>query len=204
MRELSLHILDVLQNAVEAGATAVELSIREDREADRLTIRVHDNGRGMDSETARRALDPFFTTRSTRHVGLGLPLFAAAASRCEGGLSLDSAPGQGTTIVADFRRSHWDRAPLGDMPGTLLAFLLGGSDTGPVPAESKQRGMHGETRLCYHHSVDGNAFEFDTGAMRAELGEIPFSHPQVREWLQDYIAEGEAELYSRQEGENHA
>lgn len=83
MRELSLHILDVLENALEAGATAVELEVDEDLCADRLTISVRDNGRGMDAPSARRALDPFFTTRTTRHVGLGLPLLAAAARRCE-------------------------------------------------------------------------------------------------------------------------
>lgn len=210
MRELSLHILDVLQNAVEAGATQVELSIVEDLEADRLTIVVQDNGPGMDAETARRAIDPFFTTRTTRHVGLGLPLFAAAAGRCDGGLELESVPGRGTTVTASFRHSHLDRAPLGCMTDTLLAFLLA---------------RNGEMQLRYRHRVDGcgppgrggslarppgqartaptqsRSFELDTAAMQAELGEIPLSHPRVREWLRDYVAEGEAEL---RKGGNHA
>ena len=89
MRELSLHILDVLQNGREAGATEVRLTIDEDHSADRLSVTVEDNGRGMNEEIMERVLDPFFTTRKTRHVGLGLPLFAAAAQRCNGNLKLD-------------------------------------------------------------------------------------------------------------------
>lgn len=178
MRELSLHILDLLQNALEAGATQVDLNIVEDLAADRLTITVRDNGRGMDAETARQAVDPFFTTRTTRHVGLGLPLLAQAAELCEGGLTLQSACGQGTTVTASFRHSHLDRAPLGNIADTLLAFLL-----------SKQ-----EVRLRYRHQVNGKTFEFDTADLQAELGEVPLSHPQVWPWLGEYIAEGKAEL----------
>lgn len=179
MRELSLHILDLLENALEAGATQVELKVSEDSRADRLTIALRDNGRGMDAETARRALDPFFTTRTTRHVGLGLPLLAAAAERCDGRLTVESALGQGTVVTASFRKSHVDRAPLGSMTDTLLAFLLGV-----------------DHRLCltYRHQVDSRTFEVETAAIRAELGEVPLSHPRVREWLHDFIAEGEAEV----------
>jgi hypothetical protein len=180
MRELSLHILDVLENALAAGATMVEVSIDEDLAADRLTIVVRDNGRGMDPELVRRVLDPFFTTRTTRHVGLGLPLFAAAAQTCDGDLSVDSAPGGGTMVSATFRHSHLDRAPLGDMPGTLLAFLLHGEGGAP--------------RLCYCHRVNSETFELDTEAVQAELGGIPLSYPPVRAWLRDYVSQGEAEL----------
>ncbi len=186
MRELSLHILDILENALEARATEVELEIDEDLCADRLTISVRDNGRGMDAQTARRALDPFFTTRTTRHVGLGLPLFAAAARRCGGDLTLESVPGRGTAVTTTFRYSHLDRAPLGDVTGTLLAFLL------------SERGAW--LRFTYHHRVNGRSFNLDTSAVRAELGDIPLSHPLVREWLHDYIAEGEAELAPAHQG----
>lgn len=186
MRELSLHILDVLENALEAGATEVKLEIHEDLQADRLEIAVRDNGRGMDGQTARRALDPFFTTRTTRHVGLGLPLFAAAAKRCEGELNLESVPGQGTSVKVTFRHSHLDRAPLGDVTGTLLAFLL--SDRGV--------GLH----FVYRHQVNGRSFDLDTSVIEDELGDVSLSHPLVREWLRDYIAEGEAELAVAHQG----
>ena len=98
MRELSLHVLDILQNAREAKATLVELTVDEDLAGDRLTIEVRDNGVGMTAETLQRVRDPFFTTRKTRHVGLGLPLFSAAAERCNGSLTLESAPGRQRSI----------------------------------------------------------------------------------------------------------
>lgn len=180
MRELSLHLLDLLQNSLEAGATHLDVSIEEDLTADRLIIEVRDNGRGMSPDMARRALNPFFTTRTTRHVGLGLPLLAAAAKRCEGELSVDSQPGSGTVVRATFRHSHIDRAPLGNMAGTLLAFLLGGDGRPP--------------RLHYRHRVGDETFEFDSAAIEAEVGEVPLSYPPLRDWLHDYIAEGEAGL----------
>jgi len=177
VRELSLHILDALENSLEAGATAIELVIEEDMGADRLTITVRDNGRGMSKAQVDRIFDPFFTTRTTRHVGLGVPLFRAAAQRCNGDLTVTSRPGQGTTLQATFQHSHIDRAPLGDIAGTLLAVVLAG------PSD-----------LHYLHRVDGREFEFSTADMRAELGEIPLTHPAVRKWLQEFIAEGEENL----------
>lgn len=176
--ELSLHILDVLENAIEASATRVELSIEEDLEGDRLAIEVVDNGKGMDEGTLARVLDPFFTTRRTRHVGLGLPLFAAAAERCNGALHVESQVGQGTRVVATFQHSHIDRAPLGDVKGTLLAFLMA------------ERPIN----LHYVHRVDGRTFEFDTAELQDELGGVPLTHPAVRRWLAEFIAEGEAKL----------
>lgn len=175
MRELSLHILDVLQNSLEAGASKVTLTIEEDLRTDRLTITVTDNGRGMDADTVTKVLDHFFTTRTTRHVGLGLPLFAAAAKRCNGDLVVESKPGQGTTVRATFQHSHIDRAPLGDIRNTILSFLLAAR---PVD-------------LHYIHRVNDRQFEFDTADIRAELGNVPLSHPAVRDWLSEFIAEGE-------------
>lgn len=174
VRELALHVLDILQNAVEAGATRVALMVDEDQAADRLTIIVRDNGRGMDAATAARATDPFFTSRETRHVGLGLPLFAAAAERAGGRLVIRSEPGCGTTVEATFQLSHPDRQPLGDMADTLLAFLL--ADRAPD--------------LHYWHHVDGETFEFDTADIRAALGDVPLTHPAVRQWLAEFLAEG--------------
>lgn len=174
-----MHVLDVLENAVEAGARQVSLDITEDLEADWLIISVGDDGPGMDAQTARRALDPFYTTRTTRHVGLGLPLFAAAAERCDGGLALESVPGRGTRVTARFRHSHLDRAPLGRLVDTLLAFVLRGN---------------GETSLKYRHRRGDGLFELDTAAIQTELGEVPVSHPRVREWLAEYISEGEEAL----------
>jgi hypothetical protein len=177
MRELSLHILDALQNSLEAGASFIELIIEESLAADRLVITIRDNGRGMSEEQLSRVFDPFFTTRSTRHVGLGIPLFKAAAERCNGDLTISSQLGKGTRLQATFQHSHIDRAPVGDMTGTLLAFILGG-----------QCDVH------YVHQVGDQRFEFGTAEIRAELGDVPLTHPPVRKWLREFIAEGEGEL----------
>ncbi len=184
VREIALHVLDLLQNTVEAGATRVTLCIEEDEVADLLRIRVGDNGRGMDPRTCRQALDPFFTTRGTRHVGLGLPLLAAATERAGGTISIGSQPGAGTVVEATFRLGHPDRQPLGNLADTLLAFSL--VSHGPeLSYEHRIRPADGST---------GRSFEFDTSAMRAVLGDVPLAHPAVREWLADYLAEGEAAL----------
>ncbi|MBL7065206.1 MAG: sensor histidine kinase [Anaerolineae bacterium] len=177
MRELSLHILDAMENSLEADATFIELVIEEDMAADWLVIIIRDNGRGMSEALLDRIFDPFFTTRNTRHVGLGIPLFEAAAKRCNGSLTVTSQPGQGTTLQATFQHSHIDRAPLGDITGTLLAVILSGS-----------------CDVHYAHRVDGREFEFHTADMRTELGEIPLTHPAVRNWLREFIAGWEAEL----------
>jgi signal transduction histidine kinase len=107
MRELSLHILDALENSREAGATAIELVVEEDTTADRLAITIRDNGRGMSQAQLDRIGDPFFTTRTTRHVGLGIPLFKAAAERCNGNLTVTSQPGRGTTLQATLTVLLW-------------------------------------------------------------------------------------------------
>jgi hypothetical protein len=177
MRELSMHILDVMQNSLEAGASLVEVTIIEDLAADRLAITIRDDGHGMSAEQVARIADPFFTTRTTRHVGLGIPLFKAAAERCNGGLTVTSQPGHGATVEATFQHSHIDRAPLGDMTGTLMAVIL-----------------TGVADLHYVHRVDGREFEFHTADIRAELGDVPLTHPEVRQWIQEFIAEGEADL----------
>ncbi len=178
MRELSLHILDVLENAIEAGATRITLTIEEDSARDRLAFTAQDNGKGMPPDLAARVLDPFVTTRQTRHVGLGLPLLAAAAERAGGQVSIHSAPGAGTTVTATFQLRSWDRAPLGDLPGTLLAVL------------SSQRAVE----LAYVHRVDGREFSCDTVELQAALGEVPLTYPKVQAWLREYLEEGIAGL----------
>ncbi|MBC7263018.1 MAG: ATP-binding protein [Chloroflexi bacterium] len=179
MRELSLHILDALENSVEAGATRIELLIEEDTKNDILKITIQDNGRGMDEEFAQRVLDPFVTTRTTRHVGLGLPLFAAAAQQCNGNLQVQSKPGVGTKVTATFQHSHIDRAPLGDIVTSIMAVVL-----------SEQA-----VDIRYKHVVDGRTFELDTAEVRRELGTVPLSHPLIRQWLESTLAEGLASLH---------
>ena len=167
-----------MENAVEAGATRIDILIDEDTEADRMWIEVADNGRGMTKEMAKAVLHPFVTTRKTRHVGLGLPLLAAAARRCAGDLTIESEVARGTRITATFRHSHVDRAPLGDMPTALMAILL---SERPVDVR-------------FTHKVDGEEFQFDSAEIRRELEDVPLAHPKVRPWLLEALNEGEASL----------
>jgi anti-sigma regulatory factor (Ser/Thr protein kinase) len=182
MRELALHILDIVENALQADAHRVDLTIVENLNTDRLTISVQDDGRGMDAETVEKVRDPFYTTRSTRHVGLGIPLLAAATERCAGRLAIQSRPGQGTTVTATFQHSHIDRAPLGDMPSTLIAILLH-----ERPCDLK-----------YTHRVvdssDEHTFELDSRQIKQELGDVPLSYPPIRRWLSEFVAQGEQRL----------
>ncbi len=211
MRELSLHILDILQNSVDAGATRVELSIVEDLAADLLTIEVRDNGRGIAPDKLPHVFDPFYTSRKTRHVGLGLPLLKAAAERCGGDAVIRSQVGVGTTLTATFQLSHIDRAPLGDMTGTLMSFILGGpcdlryvhrvSGAG-VDKETRRQGGAGGRLVDWEVGTDGETcadqdlreFAFGTSEIRAELGDVPMAHPEVCEWFRQFIAQGEAAL----------
>jgi hypothetical protein len=180
VRELSQHLLDLLENSIQAGARRVTLEIVESTVQDRLGFRISDDGRGMDAETLRRVTDPFFTTRTTRHVGLGLPLLQEAARRCQGDLVITSLPGVGTTVEAWFQRDHIDRAPLGDIQSTLLGAILL-NQVGEAPQRFD---------LTYRHVMDERVFAFDTAEMRAMLGDVPLSHPAVREWLVGYMQEG--------------
>jgi hypothetical protein len=125
MEDLSLHILDIVENSLAASASRIEIRIAEDTRQDLLTLEIADDGKGMDPETCRRTLDPFFTTRTTRKVGLGLPLLAQAAQQAGGRVEVASQPGRGTTVKAEFRLSHPDLKPLGDIAETLRAILAG-------------------------------------------------------------------------------
>ena len=125
MEDLSLHILDIVENSIAASANAIQIVVVEDTGSDRLSLEIRDDGSGMDAATRSKALDPFFTTRTTRRVGLGLPLLAQAAKDRGGELELESVPGRGTTIRAVFQLSHPDRKPLGDIAATLGAILAG-------------------------------------------------------------------------------
>ncbi|MGI5838142.1 MAG: ATP-binding protein [bacterium] len=178
MRELSLHIIDILENSRTAGATRIDLAIRLDSAADRLTIRVTDNGRGMDAEMVRRATDPFVTTRTARKVGLGLPLLAAAASRCHGDLSIVSEPGKGTSVTALFQHSHIDRAPLGNIIDTVTVFISGNP----------------EIAFILRYSVDGREMRLDTAELQAELSDVSLSHPLVAGWIKQYLRKKLIEL----------
>lgn len=146
MEDLSLHILDIAENSIAAEATRIEVRIVEDRGKDVLTVEIKDDGKGMDEETLGRVLDPFFTTRTTRRVGLGLPLLAQASRESDGTFEIDSKPGQGTTVKATFRYGHVDRKPLGNIHETIQTLVAG----------------HPEVDFLFEHTRDGSSYRFDT------------------------------------------
>lgn len=179
MQELALHILDLFRNAVEAGARTVWVGVREDTAADRLVIEVRDDGRGMTPDQVRTACDPFFTTRSTRRVGMGLALLEAAARTAGGDLEVTSVPGHGTQVTARFQHSHLDRAPLGDMAATLQVMV---AETG--------------VRVEYEHRRDGRVFRFSTRGLEECLGTGARADPGVLAWVERHVREGEGALRS--------
>ena len=146
MQDLSLHILDVAENSINADATLIEISINEDLQKDTLELVIIDNGRGIAKDIVDKVTDPFYTTRTTRKVGMGLPLLAQAAQLCDGQLSVDSKEGKGTKIISTFKRSHLDMKPLGNLTQTLIT-LIGG---------------HPGIDFIYKHRKEKDDFEMDT------------------------------------------
>lgn len=177
MKELSLHILDIAQNSISAGCRRLALSL-VDAEGE-LTLTIADDGRGMTPEFLSAVTDPFTTTRTTRRVGLGLPLLRLAAEQTGGSLQIQSEVGKGTTVRAVFRSDNIDCPPLGDMAGTVSLLSQGAPDI----------------EIRYTHALNGASFTFDTREVRAVLGpEVSLGAPEVAVWMKEYIAEQEAAL----------
>jgi len=146
MEDLSLHILDIAENSINGAAGTIEIIIDEDRDKDLLTIEIKDDGKGMDQKTLKKALDPFFTTRKTRRVGLGLSFLAQAAEESGGKIELKSIPDEGTTAKATFRMSHPDCKPMGDINETIRTLVV----------------AHPEIDFIYEHHKDNSIYRFDT------------------------------------------
>ncbi len=173
MRELALHVLDIVQNSVEAQASRVEIAVEEDVAAGFLKITIADDGRGMDEEMVRKVQDPFVTTRRTRRVGMGLPLLASAARQTGGTVTVESAPGRGTVVTATFGLHHLDRAPLGDMAATVAVILAGNPGLA----------------LRYRHRRGDSEFVFDTREIERQAGPVPWGDPQAAAWTRKTVAE---------------
>ena len=179
MKELSLHILDIMHNSIAAGADRVGLDIVEDTEADLLKFTITDNGCGMPPEMVSAVINPFTTSRTTRKVGMGIPLLKLAAENTGGGIELTSTVGKGTVISASFGYSHIDRQPLGDMAETMLGVIT----------------SYEEIVFVYTHKVNDREFSLDTAQIKEILGGVSLKSPEVVLWLKEFLAENEAELY---------
>lgn len=174
MKELSLHILDIVQNSIAAGANLVNINIVEDLTTDIFAIEVIDNGCGMNKEYAEKIKDPFTTGRKSRKVGLGIPLLYAASKRCEGDLEIQSEKGKGTRISAWLKHSHIDRAPLGNMVETMEILIACNPDVD----------------FIYNHKINGKEFNFDTREIKKILGVVPINETDVLVWLKEFLKEG--------------
>ncbi len=163
MYDLSLHILDIVENSINAKATRVEILIEEDIAEDQLRIIITDNGMGMDGKLISRIIDPFATTRTCRKVGLGLPLLKTKTKQCHGDLTISSRPGEGTTVKAVFQYGHIDRPPLGDIASTLICIISANPTLDAI----------------YRHSVDDVFYRLDTREIKRIVGGYCFKKKGV-------------------------
>jgi hypothetical protein len=178
LKELSLHILDIAQNSIKAKATDISIKINENPAEDLLEITITDNGCGMSKELLERVKDPFATTRTTRKVGMGISLFEAAAVQCGGKLDITSKVNVGTTLTVTFELDNIDRAPIGDMAGTMQTLISGS------PA----------IEFIYRHEKNSKVFVLDTRELKQVLGEVPLDTPEVLLWIEGYVNEGLSEI----------
>ncbi len=179
MRELSLHILDIVQNSIKAEADLVQIIIKEDIRENILQIKIKDNGKGMEINEARRSIDPFVTGRKTREVGLGLSFFSRVAEESGGKMTVNSTPGEGTEVIADFVHDHIDRPPLGDICQTLITIIA----------------LNPEIDIKYCHRKENKEFCFSTEDFRKELADIKLNENSVLNWIKEYMKNGLNNLY---------
>ena len=173
MKDLSLHLMDIMQNSLTAGASYVEVTVRAEKKKDLLTLSVKDDGKGMSAETLRRVSDPFYTTRTTRKAGLGIPLFKASAEMAGGSFSIDSEPGKGTVVTAVYQISHIDRKPLGSVADTVTMCIMG----------------HPEIEFHLILENDDAEFTLRTEDVRKEIGAVPIEDPVIITYLKEMIVE---------------
>lgn len=179
MRELSLNILDIAQNSISAGAPLITIEVVENTADKTLLIGIYDNGKGMSEEQVRSVIDPFFTTRTTRKVGMGIPLFKMAAEQTGGKLEIKSKLGIGTEVRAYFKTNSVDFTPLGDVTSTIQMLIT----------------MNTDRDFIYRRVIDDKEFTLDTREIKMILGDVPLDTYEVSQWLKGYIEENVNELY---------
>lgn len=179
MRELSLNVMDVAQNSVRAEAKLVYITVTESDRDDSLSITISDDGCGMTQEQVSQVIDPFFTTRTTRKVGLGVPLFKLSAEQTGGSFSIESSVGVGTTTKASYVKSHVDMTPLGDINSTVEILIRCNPDIDFV----------------FTHSTDTASFTLDTRELREVLGDVSLDTPDVLDWIHQYLIEQTQIIY---------
>jgi len=178
LRELSLHLLDIAENSIAAEAKCIKIVVNEDSRSDLLQMIVEDDGMGMSTEMVEKVIDPFTTTRTTRKVGLGIPLLKAAAEACNGFLTIDSQPGKGTKIFVQFQRSHIDRMPLGDLVTTMMNLLVANL----------------QIHWIFQYQYNGKVFVFDDQPIKNELEDMPLTEPGILNCIREMLKSGIMEI----------
>lgn len=173
MEDLSLHILDIAENSINAGAKNIEIVITDSLSNDLLTIEIKDDGKGIDAEAQQKVMDPFYTTRTTRKVGLGLALLEEAAKDADGQLKLESELGKGTKVYAEFRLSHIDRKPIGNIVDTIVTIIAGNP----------------ELNLKFIYKQDDNKFVFDTTEIKNRIGDLKIDSIEIIKFIHQYLSE---------------
>ncbi len=177
MKELSLNILDIAKNSVKAKAENILIKLDETDET--LTLTIKDDGCGMSEETVQNVMNPFYTTRTTRNVGMGVPLLKLAAEQTGGNIEItsvcenDSPENHGTTVTAVFFKNHLDFTPLGDVVSTVTVLIQGSPDID----------------WKFVHVINGETVELDTKELREILGDVPLDNYEVIKWIEDFLKE---------------
>jgi len=184
MKEIALHIMDIAQNSIRAGADEIRITLSESVTDDLLSLTIADNGKGMDQESCRRAADPWFTSRTTRKVGMGLPLLKMNAGLAGGEMTISSAPGIGTTVKATFGYSHVDRPPLGDVSGTIALLIL----------------SNPSINIVYSHICEGTQWSISTREIKEALGEDAVTDLTIVRPVREIITENVTGIRNFQTG----
>lgn len=180
MQELSLHILDIVQNSIQADAKHIEINVEENSVKNLYLIRICDNGKGIDKETLQKVLNPFYTSKAKK-TGLGIPLLKQHAELAGGNLHIESELGSGTTVTATFKHNNIDRQPMGDIASTLCGLIRS------YPA----------IRFKYKHKIESNEFYFDTEEIKAQLEEVSIETPEIIRFIKELITSNIEELESQ-------
>ena len=173
MAEISLHLMDLIENSISAGASMVELYIYQNRKKDFMIITIIDNGKGMSDDVIERAQDPLFSTKEGKNWGLGIPLFKQTAEMCDGFFRINSIENRFTKVEVGMKLSHIDRPPMGDLVGTIISVILG----------------HPDLDFSLFLDVDGAKYNFSTKEVREVLGEVPLISPEVIKYLEKDLKE---------------
>lgn len=173
MEEISMHILDIVMNSIEADATIIEIFIEDSIKNNFLKINIKDNGKGMADEILDKVVNSFYTTRTTRNVGLGIPMFKQACERCNGYFKINSKVGVGTNIECSFERNNIDRAPLGNIGETIMVIINSGNNF----------------ELTYTHKTDEDIFDFSTREVKKILDGMNIRENSILLWIKEFINE---------------